>query len=68
MDFDMQKEVSAIRNHLKEEVEIALHGNVGILSEPFRFAFYAIALGVANLLIIQTISGAIGRAKDDIEY
>lgn len=65
MGFDLQKEVSAIRAHLGEELDIALYGKVGIIREPFRFAFYAFALGVANLLIIQTISGAIGRARDD---
>ena len=65
MEFNLQKEVSAIQNHLSEELDIALYGRIGILSEPFRFAFYALALGVANLLIIQTISGAIGRARDD---
>jgi hypothetical protein len=65
MEFSLQKEVSAIQNHLSEELDIALYGRIGILSEPFRFAFYALALGVANLLIIQTISGAIGRARDD---
>ena len=68
MGFDIGEEVTAIRAHLGEELNIALYGNVGIIREPFRFAFYAIALGVANLLIIQTISGAIGRAKDDREY
>lgn len=65
MEFSLQREVSAIQNHLSEELDIALYGRIGILSEPFRFAFYALALGVANLLIIQTISGAIGRARDD---
>jgi hypothetical protein len=65
MPFDLMKEMTSIQKHLSDEVDIALYGKIGIISEPFRFGFYALALGVANLLIIQTISGAIGRAKDD---
>ena len=65
MDFDLNKEMNALPTHIHDELDQALYGPIGILSNPFRFGFYALALGVANLLIIQTISGAISSARDE---
>lgn len=65
MNFDLSREVNAIQKNVSDELDRALYGPIGIISQPLRFCFYAVALGAANLLIIQTISGAIGRARDD---
>tara|TARA_B100001094_G_scaffold21762_1_gene18414 strand:+ start:42180 stop:42410 length:231 start_codon:yes stop_codon:yes gene_type:complete len=65
MSFDLNKEVNAIQNTFSRELDQALYGPIGIFSNPVRFGFYALALGVANLLIIQTISGAISAARDE---
>lgn len=65
MSFDLSKEVNNIKREVSVELDQALYGPIGIFSNPVRFGFYALALGVANLLIIQTISGAISSARDD---
>mgnify|MGYP001239550012 CR=1 FL=1 len=65
MSFDLDREVNAIKKNIKDEVDQALYGPIGIIENPFRFTFYALALGIANLLIIQTISGAISSARDE---
>jgi hypothetical protein len=65
MSFDLSKEVNNIQREVSVELDQALYGPIGIFSNPVRFGFYALALGVANLLIIQTISGAISSARDD---
>ncbi len=65
MSFDLSKEVNNIQREVSIELDQALYGPIGIFSNPVRFGFYALALGVANLLIIQTISGAISSARDD---
>ena len=64
-DFDLKKEIRSIAAEFDREKDVALYGPIGLFSQPFRCAFYSLALGVANLLIIQTISGAISRARDD---
>tara|TARA_B100001175_G_C19477066_1_gene624948 strand:- start:1408 stop:1617 length:210 start_codon:yes stop_codon:yes gene_type:complete len=63
--FNPGREIQAITNHLSEELDTALYGRVGILSNPLRFAFYSLIFGAANIIIIQTITGAIGRARDE---
>jgi len=65
MSFDLSKEVNNIQREVSIELDQALYGPIGIFSNPVRFGFYALALGVANLLIIQTISGAISSARDE---
>ncbi len=65
MSFDLSKEVNSIQREISNELDQALYGPIGIFSNPVRFGFYALALGVANLLIIQTISGAISKARDE---
>ena len=65
MNFDLDREVDAIKKNVQQEFDQALYGPIGIISNPFRFGFYALALGIANLLIIQTISGAISSARDE---
>tara|TARA_B100000287_G_C20674090_1_gene794555 strand:- start:5762 stop:5983 length:222 start_codon:yes stop_codon:yes gene_type:complete len=63
--FDASREIKAIQSHLSDELDAALYGRVGILSNPLRFAFYSLIFGAANIIIIQTITGAIGRARDE---
>jgi hypothetical protein len=63
-DFSVGEELAEITSNIKGEMETALYGPMGIISNPVRFGFYALILGTANILIIQAISGGINRAMN----
>lgn len=65
MDFDIKKESKALVSNMKDNVDLAIKGPIGIYSNPIRFIFYASILGATQLLIFQVINGAINRAMDE---
>ena len=64
MEFNIKKESIELYENMKTTAEEAFYGNVGILSNPIRFAFYAAVLGASQLLIFQVINGSINSAMD----
>ena len=55
MSFELDKEVNAIKSNIRHEVDQALYGPIGILENPFRFTFYALASVSYTHLTLPTI-------------
>ena len=64
MEFNIKKESKQLYENMKETTNDALHGNVGLISNPIRFFFYAGLLGASQLIIFQVINGSINKAMD----
>jgi hypothetical protein len=65
MEFDVTRETKALIANVKANAGDAVHGPIGVFSNPIRFMFYAAILGASQLLIFQVVNGAINRAMDD---
>ena len=63
--LDLTKEAASITSNIKDSAQTALHGPVGILSNPGRFLFYSTLLGATTLLLLQVIDKSLHSAMED---
>ena len=63
--LDLKQEVNSITSNMKESANTALHGPVGLFSNPARFLFYSALVGAATILVIQVVNTGLQTAMEE---
>jgi hypothetical protein len=63
--LDLKGEADSIVSNMRTSADSALHGPVGLVSNPLRFLFYATILGAATMLVIQVVNTGLHTAMEE---